>query len=614
MAAAAPAQGINARWDFEIRGRAISENGDLRLDNSSGRILLQFDDSAFQALEGLRIGAGRISFTLPRTHRHFEGTVSDSQMSGVVRDADGTTQRWMALPLRPGSTRWPVPPRVTTRQLVMGSAVTTVHIPGAWLAAMPSLATLEGEGRDLALLAGLAPAALDDRMARSRRLALGLDESARGVARALMARIGAGPAAGPEFRWIFAADAGWKLDLHDAALAEAQHYLRGFQLARAADGLRQLGDLAAGADSAAIRESAWRLWCRAGTDSVQVSAGIDSLERHDPSAAVTLLALLTGYDRAALWWRGAVRWLLLHPWLDTPAGWRSPEQLMASFWSVDSLELPEIVPSRFGDEAAMPVPAAADIGPYLFRPRNAVAGEWLAGEGMHEAFRSWLSIRWGESPLTVVVGRHAETVVSPWAQAQARPAAFFGERDAIRIDPGIMPIVGVAVFLHEWHHLIAAGRRLQGSHPVALADDGTQLRLHELDPWLAEGFAEWATEETLRPSRSSAALLLFTQAEKRLAISTRDSTDPHLLGYRLIRAAAMHSTTTLLRDRLVATLHDPVSLARMLHLSGASRTPALTLSRPPNASVIPEVTFTWDDGLAFDMSRRLVIPNTGPEH
>ena len=214
----------------------------------------------------------------------------------------------------------------------------------------------------------------------------------------------------------------------------------------------------------------------------------------------------------------------------------------------------------------------------------------------------------------MVIGGQAETVVSPWAQAEARPAGFFGERDAVRIDPGIMPVVAVAVFLHEWHHLVAARRRLQGPRPAALVDDGTELRLRELDPWLAEGFAEWATEETLRPARSMVPFLLYTQAEKRLSGSTRDSTDPHLLGYRLVRAAAKQVPARVLRDRLVATLHDANLLGRTLRLSGASVTPPLTLNRPPNASVIPEVTFTWDDGLAFDMSRRLVIPNIRPEH
>lgn len=614
LASPAAGQGIAARWELEIRGPALNENADLRLDGRSGRILMQFADSAFQRLDSLRMGDGRISFVLLQSHRRFEGSLTPSRMEGEVRNADGSAMSWIALPLIPGSTRWPVAPRVTARQLVMGSSETTVRIPGAWLAAMPTLTQLEGEESRLATLAGVSMATTSDRLMRSRRRALGLDDSVRALARELVASIAVGPAADAAFRALFASGRGWKIDLHDAALAEALHYQSGFTLGEAAVGLRRFGDLRATADSSAIRESAWRLWCRAATDSTVVFAGIDSLAREDPTAATAVRALLAGYGDAVVWWRRAVRWLLVHRWLRAAGGPVSPQQLMGMFWGVDSLPLPEIDPVRFGDAAAMPVAGAASIGPYLFRPRNGVAAEWLAGAGLGEAVRSWLPLRWGESPLILVQHGRAETVVSPWAEAQARSAAFFGEADAIRLDPGITPIVAVVVFLHEWHHLIAARRRFEGPHPAALRDDGTQLHLLELDPWIAEGFAEWATEETLRPVRESAALLLFTQAEKRLALAARDPTDPHLLGYRLVRAAAAHTPSAALRDQLVLRLHDPAGLARLLHLSGPGTVPPLTLNRPPNASVIPEVTFTWDDGLAFDISRRLVIPPSRPEH
>jgi hypothetical protein len=288
--------------------------------------------------------------------------------------------------------------------------------------------------------------------------------------------------------------------------------------------------------------------------------------------------------------------------------------MMAAFWGVDSLPLPDLVFTRTGDVAALTVPAALHIGPQLLKPRNASAVEWLAGNGMQEAFDAWLPIRWGELPLTIIAGGRAETVVSPRAQAEARPAAFFGPRDAIRVEAGVMPIVAVAAFLHEWHHLIATQRRLSGPHPAGLLDAGAQLQLLEADPWLGEGFAEWATDETLRPAGASAALLRFTQAEKRLGIGAQDADDPHLLGYRLVLAASGHGTRAESRDRLVRTLHDPLLLARELRLNTPGRTPARTLNRPANAAVIPEVTFTWDDGLAFGISRRLFIPTTRPEH
>jgi hypothetical protein len=166
--------------------------------------------------------------------------------------------------------------------------------------------------------------------------------------------------------------------------------------------------------------------------------------------------------------------------------------------------------------------------------------------------------------------------------------------------------------MHEWHHLIAAARRLEGPHPSGLADDGVQLRLKEADPWLGEGFAEWATDETLRDRGPIAALLRFNQAEKRWGIATGDGDDPHVLGYNLVEAAARRTPRVQLRDALVEQLDDIAAAARTLRLDSPVAGKARTLSRPVNAAVIPEISFTWDEGLAFDVSRRLVIPKTNP--
>src|ERR1019366_1938596 len=147
---------------------------------------------------------------------------------------------------------------------------------------------------------------------------------------------------------------------------------------------------------------------------------------------------------------------------------RSPAQLMAAFWGVDSLPVPEIRDERFGAAAAMPMLSVRHIAPFLFKPMNGSAAEWLLSRGVQDAFAVWRPLRWGESPLTVVIGGRSATVASPGSQAIVHPASFFGERDAIRIDPGIMPLAAVAAFLHEWNHLLAAQHRLAGAHPAAL--------------------------------------------------------------------------------------------------------------------------------------------------
>ena len=149
-------------------------------------------------------------------------------------------------------------------------------------------------------------------------------------------------------------------------------------------------------------------------------------------------------------------------------------------------------------------------------------------------------------------------------------------------------------------------RRLAGPHPVAVLTSPWQLQLREENPWLAEGFAEWATEALLRPAGASAAWLRFDQAEKHLASRTairaiRTCWDTS------VRSVAHARSDAALRDLLVATLHD---LAAFGHAAGLPRAAgaAITLQRPPTAIVIPEVSFTWVEGTAFDLSPASSFP------
>ncbi len=468
-----------------------------------------------------------------------------------------------------------------------------------------------------------------DRAGRASLVSLGLDGSARAAARILLLRIGqqGGFNDDPDFKAIFGRSRTLTLDIHDQLPWEAAHYVRGFRLMQdprigiqvvsVADGLQALGELSAGVtDSSVVRQSAWRFWSNAATDSIGTAARLDTLAKRDEATANQLRALLAGFDDGLAWWRRAVSWLLTHAWLDTPDGPRSPAQLMAAFWGVDSLPLPEIRPTRFGGTAAMPQLSVTHVAPFLFKPANGSAVEWLQHQswGIQEAFAVWRPLRWGESPLTVVIGGRAATVASPASQAIVHPASFFGERDAILIDPGIMPLAAVATFLHEWNHLLAAQRRLAGMHPVAVVQSASQLQLREEDPWLAEGFAEWATDEVLRPAGASAAFLRLTQAEKRLGISTASPNDPHVLGFRLVRGVASTHRAPMLRELLVQNLHDLAGFAHAAGLPAGDKGNAITLQRPATAIVIPEVTFTWDEGTTLDLSRRLVIPNIRSEH
>jgi hypothetical protein len=606
----AAAQQLRPRWQLEIRGPDIGEWGELRFAGTTGQVALQHDDTAFELMHDLRVAGGRISFSAVHAKRRFEGTITDSVLSGTVRDGAGHTSTWTAVPIDSGRELWPVAPRVIVRQLALGSSATIDRVPAAWLAAAPDTTLLEREYRTLASQAGLTPLRGADRASRADMVVLGLDDSARAAMRAVLTRISQGAAADAEFRGIFLRDGRWKIDIHDEVVWEAPHYLYGFDMARAGRGLQSLHELAANTtDLAAIRQSGWRLWSAAGTsDSTRIRAAIDTLVRRGDSTVDAVRALLAGFDDSTAWWQRALHWLLTHPWLDTPDGRRSPAQLMATFWGVDSLPLPAIIATRFGAAAAMPSLSIDHVARFLFRPGNATAPDWLAHGGSRDAFATWRALRWGEIPLTVVTNGQSETVASPVSQALVHPASFFGLRDAIRIDPGIAPLAAVVTYLHEWNHLIAEERRLAGAHPPAVIAGPVQLQLREENPWLSEGFAEWATDQVLRPAGASASFLRFTQAEKRLGIAAGAPNDPHALGATLVRAAATRLPRRgVLRELMVSHLDDLDAVAKAIGLASARSGADLMLARPATAVVIPEVTFTWDEGAASGLSRRLVL-------
>ncbi|MGH7582046.1 MAG: hypothetical protein ACREL5_02325 [Gemmatimonadales bacterium] len=592
----------------------MSINGDLRFEGDSGRILLEHDDSAFQPLRDLHVAGGHVAFTLARGGRHFDGTITDTLMWGTGRDDHGAVWTWRALPLPAGSRRWPVPPRLTVRQLLLGNTTPRDTIPGRWLAALPPTSTIEAEVAAGERAAALPPIPARRRNARATQLMLGLGPFGREAEAGIIDHIAASPAGDAVFRSLFQTSRGRRTDIFDVLSGEAAHYVSyGFELSAAARGLVAIGALAQPFDTAAVRYAIWQLWAHMAGDTAALVRQLTPLEKTDAMAAGSVRAAVAGFDDAVEWWQRAVHWLLTRTWLRTPDGWRSPVQLMARFWGVDSLPLPAIRPAHFGSADANPVIGVAHIARYLVRADNASAAEWLTEGGGRDALAAWLPLHWGELPLTVSIAGHDEVVMSPGAEADSHPAGFFGDSDAIRIDPAITPLAAIPVILHEWTHLIVAQRRLTGPRPLGLSATVTEVRLRHDDPWLAEGLAEWAADEMLQPAGTDGAWLRLTQAEKRLAIAGRDSLDPHVLGYRMVRAAAARLGPVRTRDRLVAALDNARRAAANLGFAGGAGRAPLLLDLPVTSAVLPEVTFTWDDGVVFGMSRRLVVPDTPQE-
>lgn len=607
----AKAQG-DSRWALEIRGPIVAERGELRLEGQGGRLLLESADSAWLPLRDFRVTEGRIAFTLPSTGRRFDGVLLGASMQGMVHDPDGRLLRWSAERIPPGIHRWPVRPRVQVRQLLLGMGADGIMLPSAWRAAFPLAATLVAERDSLARAAGLrAPTRID--LVNAQRVALGFDSAGRAVARALLSRIANGPVADDAFRRLFGTAEVLRFDLHQVAFTSAS--AKGALPPALARGL---GVFAPGAplatDTLSLYAAAWRAWSRVHTDTTESQMLLDAMAVRDPEAFRAVRAVFTGYDESVGWWVDALQWLLTHPWIDTPSGRRSPADLVADFWGQPFGSPPPLEPTHFGSVQSVPVVGAARLGSKLIRPLNASASEWLAQDGLAEALAVWRAVDSNDT-LALVRGGRSVNIIAPAAVARSRLGGFLSGRDAIRIEPGIAPIFAVATVLHEWQHLRFEGARLEGTAP-GLVEGANELTLRDGNPWLAEGAAEWATEALLAPARSSTPLLPLMEAIKRGSIALTGADDPHPLGYLLVRTLAGRSTSpALLRTQLIRLLHDPLALAREYRLDTAiPHVEPIRLTRPPGAGIIPEIAFLWDDGVAEQLSRRVLISDHPQEH
>lgn len=582
------------RWAIRVLGPAAVERGDLRLERDGARILFEGSDSLWQQLPTLSWRADTVRFATPVGGRRFEGRLIEGRLVGLVREPDGREVAWEGEQVLPGYARWPVRPRVRVRQLVVGSSSTASRFPGAWVAAARDAGRLLADQRPgLQVAAGLG--ALPP--ARAADAALGFEPTMRVALRTILARVATTPAGRTaDFTRLFGG--GW-LDVHDAALAIARRNHPGLEVAAVARQLQAKGMLANGpVDTLAVMRTLWRAWTALPTGTVlPVVASSDSM-----AAASTWLR---AYEDGTAWWLEAVQWLLTAPWLESATGWTSPVELMRAFWDDSTVTLPRIVPSRFGTPQAVPVFGIATIGARLVQPANAAAPEWLAREGLGPALEAWRATELTGDPVTLMAGDLPLPMLSPAAVAASRLGGFLAAEDAIRIEPGFVPLLAVATVIHEWHHLLAERTRLRPGG-AGLQDAAWGLRLRDADPWLAEGIAEWATDATLAPVRATFPLWAAFEATKRAGIARENPDDTHVLGHLLVHVAAERLGPSA-RATLVALQHEPMAAARRIGLDGGL---PVRLPRPSTLALIPEVTFTFDDGVADRPVRQVRLPDS----
>ncbi|MFL5401236.1 MAG: hypothetical protein ACJ8BF_00270 [Gemmatimonadales bacterium] len=428
------------------------------------------------------------------------------------------------------------------------------------------------------------------------------------------------------FDSIFRPRGEWILDLHDAALAWARDQARGFDLNSARTGLAAAGLLPSG-DSASAVEPVFRalygLTVLAANDSAGLADARNDLRRADASSAAAVLLLLQGYMESQRWFAAAVNFFLTEPWAPHAGSGRSLGDYVREDWrrvqasaTGSEAPTPELRVRVFGYPQAVPhygVPR--DLFDRLVWPENSAAGQWLERHGQAALLHS---LRWlppGDTSLAFLqVGRETVRLTTVPRQARERLNGFLEPSDAIAIDPGYSPLLALGALVHEWQHI--EFRRVQLTHFAArLPPSATSIvELPGVQPYLAEGFAEWSTERIMAPLTERWPLLGLSELEKRAGLALESADDQHSLGYGLIRelAAVMKdpaaTTRLLLRyaDDPAAIVREPAVRAAWKRYRGARD---YVFAAPSSRVLIPEVTFTIEDGYPDVVATRILMPS-----
>jgi hypothetical protein len=530
-------------------------------------------------------------------------------------------------------------PRFTLREITAGRSDSVFHIPGEWIRAATgarpeSLAILSYVSA--ASRSGLVP--LDGETLPSQRYqhVMGLYRRAElreATRRTLESIRTAIPTDSIRIRFdsIFRPRGTWVLDLHDAAIAWARARLPSFSWETARPGLSAAGLLPSGDSTSpdeTIPRALYGLTVIAVNDSAGFAATRDDLRRADSAAAVPVLFLLEGYLEGQRWFSEAVKFFLTQPWAPLGGSGGSLGDLVRDDWRragfpVDSSEplTPEIRIRLFGYPQAVPhygVPRA--LFDRLVRADNPAAETWLDRRGPPALLRSLHRLPPGDSGVALLqVGRETIRLTTVPRQARERLNGFLEPNDEIAIDPGYSPFLALGALVHEWQHIEFRRRQLVEFAARLPPAPTAIIELPGVQPYLAEGFAEWSTERILTPLAERWPLLGLSELEKRAGLALESADDQHSLGYALVRELA-----TALKDPerttrlLLRHAEDPSAIAREPVLRAAWRRHRgardYVFAAPSSWILIPEVTFTVEDGYPDVVTSRILLPPSVDRH
>jgi hypothetical protein len=534
-----------------------------------------------------------------------------------------------------GSDRRPASPdlpRFTLREIVTGSNDTLSRIPGPWLqaamASNPESLALAGYHK---VAASSGVAALPRKALESDRLhhVMGLyrREELTSVARRTLASIRAtipGDTARARFDRLFRPRGEWVVDLHDAALAWTRGRVPGLTWGSAQRALAAAHwlDLSDSLTAEAVPRALYGLTVLAATDSAAFTKVDSEMWRADSISAAAVRLLLSGYAQSQRWYTEALIFFLTQRWIPDGSQGRSLADYVREDWrqtSTDGAEIrvpvPEIRPRLFGYPQAVPhygVPTT--LFQRLIAPQNASAQRWLDDHGEAGLLRTLRWMPMGDTSLVLLqAGSESLRLTTVPRQVRESLNGFLEPGDVILIDPGYSPLLALGTVVHEWQHLLFRRSQLDSFARSLPAGPLTLVELPGIEPYLAEGFAEWSSERILAPLHTRWPLMALGELEKRAGLAIESTDDQHSVGYALVRSLAVTLRDPAVTTRLLLRhAEDPARIARRPELRQAwrayRRAPDRLSAVPARKILIPEVTFTVEDGFPDVVARRIIVP------
>jgi hypothetical protein len=603
--------------------------GELRLavDDSvlAGTLDWETSDSNSLPLTGRVLEDGALEWWVTgRQPWRFAGRLVDDSLTGQAFRNGRSPLPWVAGRLGDSAEFYAPLPRFTQRQVVLwfaGTTDTVQQLPGPWLKAAEARghtpqSVLAGY-QEVTRAAGVAALERDELGKAVVLRAMGLYRRDEMVAvhRAVLSTIRThlpDDTTRTRFDFLFRPTGGWQVDIHDVALGWAQTRRPGLDWRAAEQALAAAGQFSKsglmGVDS--IPRGLYRLFVLSRSDSGRFHSQTERMRVQAPESFEAVTELLAGYQEALAWYRAVMRFLLVERWFGDPDP-RSVLDLTKAAWELTDALVPEIRPQPFGYPEGIPVagvfPALLD---QLIVPQNQTAVRWLARHGS-EGLRQVLGRingPVGDAPV-LELGAWRYDLSTVAKEARRSRGGFLEAEDVVLIDPSYMPLLALGTVLHEWHHIVHAHARLDAH----VSDGASGVTLVQSNLFLAEGLAEYASDQVMQEIAGRYPVMVLGEAEKLAEMAAMRPTDPHLMGFLLFRTLAdILPEGGALRRLLARGDNDPSWVVRDPSVVPLLRpyrdTPDLSVGSARRPVVIPEVTFTVEDGFPFVEATRIVVP------